>query len=175
MKDAEFEKNLRYLLRPQDPTADLQQRIEDELGSGEVHPQMRADALPRASGPGLLSRLFRDFGWACAGAAAALAVLVAVHGRRAPTPPTADRSIRASALSAAADQDQPTAFEHDETTHELIAAENSDQLVETDDGPAREVRYSYVERHAWSNPQTGAQVVLEVPREDVYLLPVSLE
>ncbi|MEI9894844.1 MAG: hypothetical protein WDN28_13410 [Chthoniobacter sp.] len=47
--------------------------------------------------------------------------------------------------------------------------------METDDGPAREVRYTYLERHAWSNPHTGARVYLEVPREDVYLLPVSLQ
>ena len=66
-------------------------------------------------------------------------------------------------------------FEHDETTHELVATQDSEQVVETDDGPAREVHYSYLERHAWSNPSTGARVYLEVPREDVYLVPVSLQ
>ena len=66
-------------------------------------------------------------------------------------------------------------FEHDETTNELVATQDSEQVVETDDGPAREVRYTYLERHAWSNPSTGARVYLEVPREDVYLIPVSLQ
>ena len=50
-----------------------------------------------------------------------------------------------------------------------------DDLIETSEGPAREVRYTYRERHEWSNPKTGARVVLEVPREDVYLLPASLQ
>src|SRR5262249_32197498 len=120
---------------------------------------------------GFLQVLLRDFGWACAGAAAALAVLALwpaklVHGStKAPV---------ASSEPSAAVADGDT-FEHDETTQEMVATQDSEQLVETDDGPAREVRYTYLERHAWSNPATGARVYLEVPREDVYLVPVSLQ
>jgi hypothetical protein len=69
----------------------------------------------------------------------------------------------------------PNAFEHEESSNELLTAEGSDQVVETDDGPAQEVRYSYRERHEWTNPQTGARIVLEVPREDVYLMPLALQ
>jgi len=99
-----------------------------------------------------------------------LAVLAILHGK-----PLSQPTASVAANPPAAATAEPAAFEHDETTHELVSTENSDQLIETDEGPAREVRYSYVERHAWSNPQTGARVVLEVPREDVYLVPVSLQ
>ena len=70
---------------------------------------------------------------------------------------------------------EPDAFEHAETTRELVSTEDSGELFETDEGPVREVRYSYLEHHAWANPRTGARVELEVPREDVFLLPVSLQ
>jgi hypothetical protein len=71
--------------------------------------------------------------------------------------------------------DEEQAFEPTETSHELIAVENSKELLETEDGPVREVRYTYLERLAWAHPGTGARLEVEVPREDVYLLPVSLQ
>jgi len=159
MNEANFEKDLQRLLRPAPPSAALHSRIRRELRTPVE--------LPASAGtPGLVHRFLRDFGWACAGAAAALAALAFVPTKQGPANPP-----RASAPPAA----QATAFEHDKTSNELLTEEDSDQLVETDDGPAREVRYNYRERHEWSNPQTGARVVLEVPREDVYLLPVSLQ
>jgi len=172
MNDAEFEKNLRELLRPAKPSANLHARLRQELATAGLPPATRAAGHPTSPRPqpGFFYRLLRDFGWACAGAAAVLAVLAILHGKPAFLPKI---SVAAKAPAQAAPD--TAAFEHDETTHELVSTENSDQLIETDDGPAREVRYSYVERHAWSNPQTGARVVLEVPREDVYLVPVSLQ
>jgi hypothetical protein len=41
--------------------------------------------------------------------------------------------------------------------------------------PNRVVRYSSVERRAWADPATGARVEMEVPREDVLLVPVSFQ
>jgi hypothetical protein len=163
MNDAEFEKNLRYLLRPAQPSPELRARIQRELNEPVPTP-------PPWNWPGFARRLLRDFGWACAGATAALVLLALAPGMDAPR--NAPRVPAAPASAPAAPTD---AFEHDGTSNELLAAEDSDELIETDDGPAREVHYSYRERHEWSNPRTGASVVLEVPREDVYLLPVSLQ
>jgi len=171
MNDADFEKKLRQLLRPAEPSPDLHARIRQDLPAADAPPQTPASGrLVPSPQPGFLFRLLRDFGWACAGAAAVLAVLAILHGK-----PLSQPTASVAANPPAAATAEPAAFEHDETTHELVSTENSDQLIETDEGPAREVRYSYVERHAWSNPQTGARVVLEVPREDVYLVPVSLQ
>jgi hypothetical protein len=118
---------------------------------------------------GFLHILLRDFGWACAGAVAALAVLALLPAKLARTSAPHAKSEPSAAVATT------NTFEHDDTTNELVATQDSEQVVETDGGPAREVRYTYLERHAWSNPTTGARVYLEVPREDVYLIPVSLQ
>lgn len=174
MSDSELEQNLRNLLRPPAPSADLKLRIAQQLRPGSEQQSIpAAGRLTVPSRPSFLQRFLHDFGWACAGAVAALVVLAFWHGLHIPAPAASSASV--ATTSPAPASVPPAAFEHDETTNELVSTEDSDQIVETDDGPARAVRYSYVERHAWSNPQTGARVVLEVPREDVYLLPVSLQ
>jgi hypothetical protein len=147
----------------------LRARIGGELSKGALEPLAYSGRIERPTRRSLFYVLMRDFGWACAGAAAALAVLALLPGRHTTPAPTntASEPVATAATT--------NAFEHDETTHELVSTQGSDELVETDDGPAREVRYTYLERHEWSNPHTGARVYLEVPREDVYLLPVSLQ
>jgi hypothetical protein len=171
MNDAEFENNLRQLLQPAQPSADLEARIRKVLLAPDVLPEKPAtERFAGMSVSGLFLRLLRDFGWACAGAAAVLVAIAVFHSR-----PRSESTPTTTSNPPAVDTAKPAAFEHDETTHDLVSTEDSDQLIETEEGPARQVRYSYVERHAWSNPQTGARVVLEVPREDVYLVPVSLQ
>jgi hypothetical protein len=172
MNDAELENHLRGLLRPAPPSAELRLRVHEELQAGAARPLAYSGRLTPPARRGFLHVLLRDFGWACAGAAAALAVLAMLPTRQAPVSAPVSPTTQTGSTAAAADANT---FEHDETTHELVATQDSEQLVETDDGPAREVRYTYLERHEWSNPHTGARVYLEVPREDVYLLPVSLQ
>lgn len=168
MNDTEFENQLRGLLHPAAPSPDLRERIREDLGATAAKLPAYSGALPRPK-RSFLQILLRDFGWACAGAAAALAVLTMLPSKQAPVSAPAETATAVSATTPA------NTFEHNETTNELVAAQDSEQLIETTDGPAREVHYTYLERHAWSNPHTGARVYLEVPREDVYLLPVSLQ
>ena len=169
MNDAEFENHLRGLLRPASPSTGLRERIGGQLQAGAARPHAYSGRLASPTKRGFLHILLRDFGWACAGAAAALAVLALLPARLTPAgTPKAPGEPSAAVATA-------NTFEHDETTNELVATQDSEQVVETDDGPAREVRYSYLERHAWSNPTTGARVYLEVPREDIYLVPVALQ
>jgi hypothetical protein len=169
MNDAELENRLRELLRPASPSADLRQRIGGRLPTVAARPQAYSGRLAPPAKRGFLHILLRDFGWACAGAAAALAIFALWPAKLAPTGTPNAKSEPPAAVATA------NTFEHDETTNELVATQDSEQVVETDGGPAREVRYTYLERHAWSNPTTGARVYLEVPREDVYLVPVSLQ
>jgi hypothetical protein len=172
MNDAELENHLRGLLRPASPSAELRERIDGQLQAGAARSHAYFGRLATPAKRSFLYILLRDFGWACAGAAAALAVLAMLPAKLAPTgtPNTPGTPGEPSTTVATANT-----FEHDETTNELVATQDSEQVVETDDGPAREVRYSYLERHEWSNPATGARVYLEVPREDVYLVPVALQ
>jgi hypothetical protein len=152
----------------------LRDRIREELPSVPASLRAYSGRLAPPVKRGFLQILLRDFGWACAGAAAALAVLALAPTKWTPKGRSTPSASSATSESSATVADANT-FEHDETSKELVATEDSEQLVETDDGPAREVRYTYLERHAWSNPATGARVYLEVPREDVYLVPVSLQ
>ena len=67
-------------------------------------------------------------------------------------------------------------FQPLETTRELISSEEEGQVVYRNGStPMRQVRNRYREHHSWSNPRTGARVDIEVPREDVFLKPVSLQ
>ena len=173
MNDTEFEDQLRGLLRPVAPSTGLRECIREDLHGSTRKPLAYSGRLTPPK-RGFLQVLLRDFGWACAGAAAALAIFAVLPAKRTPAG-SADSTTTGATSAAQPAVAQANTFEHDETTNQLVAAEDSEQLVETDDGPAREVHYTYLERHAWSNPTTGAHVYLEVPREDVYLLPVSLQ
>lgn len=179
MNDSEFETHLRSLLRPVAPSADLRERIGEDLANAGRKLPHYSGRVERPAKVGFCHALIRDFGWACAGATAALAVLALLYGKQTPSKSAATNPVQLATIPTA---NEPVAttpttntFEHNETTNELVSTQGSDQLVETDDGPAREVRYTYLERHEWSNPHTGARVYLEVPREDIYLLPVSLQ
>jgi hypothetical protein len=41
--------------------------------------------------------------------------------------------------------------------------------------PEQHVRLVSMERHAWIDPRDGAQITVEVPREDSVVLPVSFQ
>jgi cytoskeletal protein RodZ len=67
-------------------------------------------------------------------------------------------------------------FQPLETTRELISSEEEGQVVYRNGStPMRQVRNRYREHHSWTNPRTGARVDIEIPREDVFLKPVSLQ
>lgn len=170
MNDSELEDHLR-VLAPATPSADLAARIGRQLAP--AHPVTRtAGTLVRPTRAGLALGWLRDLGWAGAGAAAMLAgvLLLPTSKKPAATEPAATALVAPS--QPAADEQ---AFEPAENSRELIAVNDSDELLDTDDGPVREVRYTYLERLAWAHPGTGARLEIEVPREDVYLMPISLQ
>ena len=48
-------------------------------------------------------------------------------------------------------------------------------IYEDDQEPARLVRYSTLEHHVWTHPRTGARLEVEVPREDIVLIPIAMQ
>ena len=48
-------------------------------------------------------------------------------------------------------------------------------VFDADSSPLRQVRYNYLERHAWTNRATGSRLEVELPREDTYLISVSIQ
>lgn len=170
MNDSDLEEELRTL-RPTAPSPALENRIQQELAASGSHG--RSGALVRPNQQSLLGRLWRDLIWAAAGATAAIAFL---SFGRDPVSPVVSTPVAEPAMTEPAFTPQVSdAFVHAGATEELVGTVNSDDLIETTDGPVREVRYTYRERHAWTNPATGARVILEVPRDDIYLQPIALQ
>jgi hypothetical protein len=173
MNDSDLEDQLR-MLTPAAPSADLAERIGRQLAANP--PSNRtAGVLPRPPGKSPGFGWLRNLGWAVAGAAATVAAMFVFSATPKNTTASADSSLNAQALSAAQGAEEEQAFEPTESSRELTSVNDSKELLETEDGPVREVRYTYLERLAWAQPGTGARLEVEVPREDVYLLPVSLQ
>jgi hypothetical protein len=178
MNDSEIEDQLR-LLKPAAPSAELPGRIERELAMN-VASSPTAGVITRPSKPSPFWHWVRDLGWAGAGAVTALmAVALYSAADKSAAPPAGPTPMLASvtppvgpSVTAPAEEQ---AFEPTESSRELVAVNDSNELLDTEDGPVREVRYTYRERLAWAHPGTGARLEIEVPREDVYLLPVSLQ
>jgi len=178
MNDSTFEESLRSL-RPTAPSPTLEQHIGESLAGSTARAAEAPQGLPAsgvvrsATGAGGLVRWWRDLGWAIAGATAALLALT-WFSRETPTvnarPETAHGTLEMAQAASA-----PDTFEHSAASEELVATEDATEIVETDDGLVRPVRYTYLERHTWANARTGARMEIEVPREDVYLRPVSLQ
>jgi hypothetical protein len=185
MNDSELEDQLRALT-PATPSAGLATRIERQLAAGPSTVPT-AGVIQRPARTALAWRWLRDLGWAGAGAAVALAgaALFSTVGKTALQSSSAatTRPLEAGPLASVNAQpmaegsavtDGP-AFEPTETSRELVSVKNSDELLETENGTVREVRYTYLEHMTWAHPVTGARLEIEVPREDVYFLPVSLQ
>lgn len=174
MNDSEIEDRLR-LLKPATPSADLAARIERELAV-KAPSAPTTGVIARPAKPSPFWQWVRDLGWAGAGAATALVAVALYSATQKIAPPVAaPAATLASVTPAVITAVEEQAFEPAETSRELVSVDDSNELLDTEDGPVREVRYTYLERLAWAHPGTGARLEIEVPREDVYLLPVSLQ
>lgn len=172
MNESEFEAELRAL-RPAAPAPALEKRIAAELPAQTravaatrtvAHPPAAGFVPPAGKEPMLLAVLRRLL-WAGAGAVAAVAVM-AYHASQQPPDFVGLGSGLAESTSS---QTVPTA-----TVSELIDS-TDEGLIYDQDTPARQMRLTYLERHVWTNPQTGAVIEFEVPREDVVLMPVAMQ
>ena len=186
MNESEFEAELRRI-EPVKPSPRLAERIAVELEAEghavfskavAVSPDRSLQTtLPAA---GILARgestqarsrgwnIWSGLGWAFAGAAAAVALLLARGGFREKTA----GPVELPSLTA------PIAIneEPDESVAELIATEDEGLVYGADDSqPQRQLRLTYLERHIWTNPQSGAVIEFEVPREDVVWMPVAMQ
>src|SRR5688572_15774017 len=138
MNDSELEDQLRAL-QPATPSADLAARIERDFAASPPVRQT-AGVIARPARPSLLGQWLRDLGWAGAGAATALGA-VAFFAASEKSAMPASSGVVASALPPAIAEEQP--YEPAESSRELVAVNDSDELFETADGPVREVRYTY--------------------------------
>ena len=160
--ESDFENQLRTL-RPIAPSLALEESIARTLASHRAVVIHRSEtAMER---PGLFERIFPGLRWAFAGAAAALAVISAIHHFDPPA------TLPAAPAVAVAEPD----FEPVEVTRALVTTEDGGVVYENEDEPARLVRYTTLERHVWTHPVTGARLEVEVPREDLVLVPIAMQ
>jgi hypothetical protein len=171
MNESDFELEMREL-RPAPPSDRLGTAIARELGNS------RALATRPTSGVVVRTQVRRagfwnGLAWAVGGAALAVACfsLFLPEAR-----PVLEAGRNAAAPGGLAEPEATeTYFEPTESATELVFADESGVFYDGEDGPSQMVRYSSIERHRWTNPSTGALVELEVPREDILLVPVSYQ
>lgn len=163
MNEPEFEDQLRSV-RPTAPRRAVEDRIAAELGRTATAGTLQAPARS------FFSRVLPGLGWSATGAAIGIATMLALG--LAPERPSQSKSVMVP-LSLAGETTELSEPDM-ELEHEVLDIEEQGIVNGTDDGPARLVRYESMERRRWSDG-TGAVTVLEVPREDLVLIPVSFQ
>jgi hypothetical protein len=160
--DRLFEEELRKL-RPQAPPLALTDRIGRSLQECERRRQF--------------ARLRSWLAWG--GMAAAASVLVSIgvllfNGRLVPGPVTPDQSA-----SLPAQERQAPSQDESDVFRPVIAENNlkgriDEGIVFLRNGlTARRYRYEFIDRVVWENPDNGALIELEIPRDEVVLVPVQ--
>ena len=169
MNEPDLEKELRALL-PTKPTAQLAERIAaDLIVPVALGHEPAAGLLPRPVKPKAGFFFQRPWFLTLSGVTVIVAGLFAVAIWTRPESGTPARK-QGSSSPVAALNEAP-----DRSMDELIDAQDEGLVYGEDQAPQRQVRLVYLERHIWTNPQTGAVVEFEVPREDIVLMPVAMQ
>ncbi len=159
MNESEFEDQLRAL-RPSRPSRELESKIARGIGPVAVP---RAGVVPGEK-KSLLERFLPALGWAAVGAAAAVTVMLSLNLAKGNLPrPQAD-------TVAVNPTNEPTS---DGFSGDVLDA-SDEGIVDDGSNVGRVIRYSSVERRSWTD-SSGALTVVEVPREDVLVLPVTIQ
>ena len=115
----------------------------------------------------LLERLLPALGWCAVGAAAMVITMLLLNLREVRN--DQPKVTSTNPTTAETGRVKPIA------THGEILTASDEGIYESDDqGPARVVRYESVERREWTD-DTGAITIVEVPREDVFTVPVAFQ
>jgi negative regulator of sigma E activity len=175
MNESQFESDLRRL-RPAVPSSELSERVASQLSArtDELALASRApQRLERLSAPAVVDARpqqqfffwLRGLGWATAGACAAL---FAMRGTEFFAPQSAAPGNPPAPVAI-------TAFQSETSSRELLEAHDEGLRYDDEQQPQRQLRLTFLERHTWTNPGTGAVLHFEVPREDVVLTPVAMQ
>jgi hypothetical protein len=170
MNESEFEKQLRTL-SPAAPSAELSRAIARDLHGASTALSQR-EIVRRHEQESMLTRVLGGLPWAVGGAAAAAIAILAM------TPPRDQTVLRERvnhSRTPAVTVASAGVFEPGESSREVIDTEESPLIFHEQREPARLVRVNSLERRTWSNAATGARVAVEVPREDLMLVPVSYQ
>ncbi len=167
MSEAHLEQLL-HSLRPTQPSAGLEQRVERDIALAELF----RDAPPSAAEPArpavIRASSWRDhLAWAIIGAAAAVLIMSVL--------PVSVKS-GAQARSAPVDSiaSSPSVLPVN-STREWTDMEEGSITYPATGTPAQQVRVRGVQRHQWIDPRDGAEYTVEVPVSDSMLMPVKFQ
>lgn len=120
-------------------------------------------------------------GWRLAGLAAVVAIIAAASWRNLSSHATAtipgsteSRSLTASADTPAAKSAAPTRFPQVAATNVLYDMKDEGTVYMDGDRTARRVRYRFLDTYTLRNPRTNASLKWSVPRDEIRVLPASL-
>lgn len=159
MTETETERLLESL-RPSRPSDELAQRIGDDLESDAAW--MRASG--KSKSPAKV-RWSTSIGWTAMGAAAAVLVMSMVAKFSVKEPPNSGPEVAKSGVELV-----PVS-----TIREWVDAEDQGIQWNAEEAPERRVRLTTIERHSWIDPSDGAEIIVEQPRRETVLLPVSFQ
>jgi hypothetical protein len=171
MNESELESELRRFA-PAPHGAGLEARVAAELQtlvlpSRALVPTAGTIQRMEAARPSWWRAFLPGCAWASAGALAATAIVLALHFS-----PTTPAPLAQTTPALAEDE---SVFEPVDAQSEVVAADEAEIVFDAETGPAQVLRTSTLERYTWSNPATGALVEIELPREDIVLIPVAFQ
>jgi hypothetical protein len=169
MNDSSLE-NLLRSLKPTAPSADLADRVQQEMLLGEVFAS--AHPLQRPAMRATVTWLSR-FTWSALGAAATVALMQALPGESGSMTTAAAPVLTAPILPAQAQISPADSLPAINSTREILGVDEAGIVYAADGTPEQLLSVAAVERHQWVDPRDGAIYTLELPQADQVLLPVS--
>ena len=154
MNDIEFEHQLRAI-KPATPSAAFDKRIAAELA-------LPAGGFVQRAESGWVSWFFPRLGWSALGAAVTLAISAFAR---------TDAPVPAIAISIQPAVAVPTFVQR---SAEILNASDEGITRDGELGIARQVRLTSIERSAWVDA-TGAEMLVEIPREELVFIPLAYQ
>ena len=166
-------------LRPLRPSPALRDRIGSELGAPEAGTAVAGN--PRYTSATNLSS-WKWLGWQTAGVAAAVALVAAVSWMNF-KPKSAPESAVPPLLLARTEPVGPLprsprigrdSYQPVTATNVLYDLKDEGQVYVDGTTPARRLRYRYLDTYTWKNPRNNASLKWSMPRDEIRVLPASL-
>ena len=162
--DKEFENRLKKA-RPAPPTELVEARIEKALQARERQKRM--------------ARVRQFLSWGGLAMAASILIVMGIlmfngrldfekHSQEPEAVPAQSQTTQSAPEAAVADEFEPVVAENN------LKGRVDEGIVFLRNGlTARRYRYEFVDRVVWRNPSDGAVIEMEVPRDEVVLVPVQ--
>lgn len=172
MNETDLERMLSELA-PRPVSSRLENLVERDLMIDSGLRVIDGGAEPRTARPKSKMTWWQPVVWASLGAAAAIAVTGLVpQGENGGAATLAAAKKSSSPVSSPASSANALPVN---STRQWLNADDQGVQFNSQHLPERRVRVVSMERHEWVDPRDGAQIAVEIPREDTVVLPVEFQ